>query len=151
MNDEIKYHRIKTRFYSSGEWFQYIQRGFKVCWILCVKVTGLHAVLVIHKHFITSRVNSRGSRIGLICLVWSGLVWSGLVWSGLVWSVCLSVWKSMYLWSACVDPSWQKDLGVKECYNTGCRRCVTRSGVFIFTIALSERVVHVCIKFNIFL
>ena len=32
-------------------------------------------------------------------------------------SVCL-------LRSVCVNPSWQKDFGAKELYNTGCRRCV---------------------------
>ena len=35
-----------------------------------------------------------------------------------------ALYESMYLWSMGVDPSWQRDFGAKELYNTGRGRCV---------------------------
>ena len=66
--------------------------------LLYVKQFGVCAV-------ITSRVIGQGNRIGPVRLSFR-------------LCVCL------YLWSVCVDPSWQKDFGAKELYNTGRGRCI---------------------------
>ena len=53
-------------------------------------------------------------------------------------SVCLSA----LLWSVCVDPSWQKDLGVKELYNMGSGRCVNTQAFSFLDMVRGSPIVH---------
>ncbi len=45
----------------------------------------------------------------------------------------------MYLWSVCVDPSWQKDFGAKELYNTGRGRCVNAQAFSFYLIRVQGK------------